>query len=155
MKLVCETNEKPSDCSGVAADLATESDTAPKFPVITAFWAAALFTTLLFEISIRFTNVVSGSCTETSVNRFVHKKNKICGKLVRTRHANAQRGKHWQFCESHSSLRVHERNGSVLIHIAVDKFGGQPEVAKVTFWKRQNRTSDGILRCPMGAGGRN
>ena len=73
--------------------------------------------------------------------------------LVRTRHADAQQGKHWQFCESHASLLVHVRNASVFIDIAVDKFGGQPEVAKVSFWKRRNRTSDGILRCSMGAGG--
>ena len=55
------------------------------------------------------------------------KRAKTVANLVRTILADAQQGKHWQFCEFQASLRVHVTNSSFLIGFAV-KLSGHSHV---------------------------
>ena len=69
--------------------------------------------------------------------------------LVRTIHADAQRGNDWQFCEFHASLRLHVTRSSFLIDFRGDisgTHGGSQmsilETSKLDF-RRDSSVSNG------------
>ena len=127
----------------------------PKEAVTTAFWdtCTAMGKHSDLNSNTNHTRVLHRELRESI---WFTNRTKILANLVRTIHADTQRGNHWQFCESDASSRVHVRNSSFLIGFRSDNYreaSGSTEVPRWTFWKRRKWTSDGILRSPMGAGG--